>query len=70
MISFPSSSARSGKSSGYAETRWKCDGATRKVRDSRAMWTSVACQASLSSAVEATYTSMPDSYSEKRASGM
>ena len=39
--------------SGYDEARWKCDGAITNARDSRAMWTSVACQASESSAVEA-----------------
>ena len=33
--------------------RWKWDGATTNARDSRAMCTSVACQASPSSAVDA-----------------
>ena len=49
----PAISSRSGKSSGYEEPRWKWHGLITNDRDSRAMWTSVACQASPSSAVEA-----------------
>ena len=39
---------------GYDDARWKWDGEMTNARDSRAMCTSVACQASPSSAVDAT----------------
>ena len=49
----PASSSRRGKLSGYEPARWKWHGLITNARDSRAMWTSVACHGSLSSAVEA-----------------
>ena len=54
IVPAPAISEASGKSSGYADSRWKCAGATTYARLSRAMWTSVCCHASPSSAVEAT----------------
>jgi hypothetical protein len=52
---------RERKSSGSCRRAGSARRAIRKQRDSRAMCTSVDCHSSLSSAVEATYSSIPDS---------